>query len=200
MRARSLVIAVAAAAALGSGAVSAQQPGQPQPGMGPGQGMGPGMMGGMGPGMMGQGRGMGHGMMGRGMGMGPGMMGGGMGRGMGPGGGMMGGMGIGPLWQLDLTDTQRQEVLKLHDELRRKNWDLLGKQQDEQAKLRDAYLASGKRDRAAIVAAYKRISDLRLQRVENSLEAAEKMESVLTPQQREQLKRWGPWWMEDAPQ
>lgn len=180
MKARPAMIAFAVAAAIGSGAVSAQQPGQPQPGMGPGQGMGPGMMGGMGPGMMGQGQGMG--------------------RGMGPGGGMMGGMGIGPVWQLDLTDAQRQEVLKIHDDLRRKNWDLLGKQQDEQAKLRDAYLASGKRDRAAIVAAYKRISDLRLQRIENSLEAAEKMESVLTPQQRERLKRWGPWWMEDAPQ
>jgi Spy/CpxP family protein refolding chaperone len=116
------------------------------------------------------------------------MMGGGM-----MGGGMMGG-GMGGLWRLDLTDTQRQQVLKVQDELRRKNWDLLGKQQDEQAKLRDAYLASGKRDRAAIIAAYKRIGELRVQRIENSLDAAEKVEGALTQQQRDQLKRYGPWW------
>jgi Spy/CpxP family protein refolding chaperone len=112
---------------------------------------------------------------------------------MGPG--MMGG-----LWRLDLTDAQRQQVLKIQDDLRRKNWDLLGKQQDEEAKLRDAYFGAAKRDRAAIVDAYRRIGDLRLQRIENALDAAEKIEGVLTPQQRDQLKRWGPWWMGDAPQ
>jgi Spy/CpxP family protein refolding chaperone len=124
------------------------------------------------------------------------MMGGGYGPGM-MGGGMM---GTGALWHLDLTDAQRQQVLKIQDELRRKNWDLLGKQQDEQAKLRDAYLASGKRDRAAIVAAYKRIGELRVQRIENSLEAIEKIEGVLTQQQRDQLKRYGPWWMSGVEQ
>jgi Spy/CpxP family protein refolding chaperone len=135
--------------------------------------------------------------------MGPGMMGGGMGTGPGTmGGGMMMGQrgGMGALWQLDLTDVQRQQVLKIQDDLRRKNWDLLGKQEDEHAKLREAYLASGKRDRAAIVAAYKRIGELRVQRIENSLDAADKIEGVLTPQQRDQLKRLGPWWMADSPQ
>jgi Spy/CpxP family protein refolding chaperone len=149
------------------------------------------MGGGMGTGMMGGGT-MGGG------GMGPGMMGGGM---MGGGGMMMGpGGGIGVLAQLDLNDSQRNQVFKIQDELRRKNWDLLGKQQDEQAKLRDAYLASGKRDRAAIVAAYKHIGELRVQRIENSLDAAEKIEGVLTQQQRDQLKRLGPWWMGDGAQ
>jgi Spy/CpxP family protein refolding chaperone len=113
---------------------------------------------------------------------------------MGPSGGM------GALWRLDLTDAQRQQVLKIQDDLRRKNWDLLGKQQDEQAKVREAYLASGKRDRAAIVAAYKRIGELRVQRIENSLDAADKIEGVLSPEQRDQLKRSGPWWMADSPQ
>jgi Spy/CpxP family protein refolding chaperone len=125
--------------------------------------------------------------------MGGGMMGGGMGP------GMMGG-GMGALWRLDLSDTQRQQVLKIQDELRRKNWEILGKQQDEQAKLRDAYFGAGKRDRAAIVAAYKRIGDLRVQRIENSLDAAEKIEGMLTQQQRDQLKAWGPWWMGDVTQ
>jgi len=174
-------------------------PGYGGPGYGPGYyGMGPGMMGGYGPGY---GYGMGPGMMGGygpGYGMGPGMMGGMMGPGMmggyGPGYGAGPGMMGGALWALDLTDKQVSEIAKIQDETRRKNWDVLGKMQDEYAKLRDAY-ATDKRDRPAIVAAYKRISDLRLQRIENSLEAREKVESVLTSEQREQLRRWGPWWM-----
>lgn len=211
MKFASAVVPLVIAGALATATAFAQQP--QQSGGGPGYGMGPGMMGGYGPGAGGRGGygpgyGMGPGMMGGGgggygpgYGMGPGMMGGGTGPGM-MGGGMMGGGmmggGMGGLWRLDLTDTQRQQVLKVQDELRRKNWDLLGKQQDEQAKLRDAYLGSGKRDRAAIVAAYKRIGELRVQRIENSLDAAEKIEGVLTQQQRDQLKGWGPWWMGDV--
>lgn len=204
----SAVIPAATALAIAASTAGfAQQPQQPAPGYGPGSGMGPGMMGGYGQGPGGRGGygpgygpggGMGPGMM-DGGGMGPGMMGGG---GMGPGmmgGGMMGG-GMGALWQLDLSDAQRQQVLKIQDELRRKNWDLLGKTQDEQAKLRDAYFGSAKRDRAAIVAAYKRIGELRVQRIENSLDAIEKVEGVLTPQQRESLKRLGPWWMSGGEQ
>jgi Spy/CpxP family protein refolding chaperone len=208
MKFASVLVPLVMAGAIAASAAFAQQPQQSGggPGYGPGYGMGPGMMGGYGPGRgggYGPGYGMGPGMMGGGgggygpgYGMGPGMMGGGLGPGtMGIGGGMMGGV-----WRLGLTDDQRQQVLKIQDELRRKNWDLLGKQQDEEAKLRDAYFASGKRDRAAIVAAYKRIGDLRVQRIENSLDAAEKIEGVLTQQQRDQLKRWGPWWMGDATQ
>jgi Spy/CpxP family protein refolding chaperone len=187
MKLAGLLVSFAVSLALAAGSALAQPPG-PQPGTGPGQGMGPGMMGGggTGPGMMGGG--MGRGAMGGGMG--PGMMGGG---GMGPG-------GMGLLAQLELNESQRSQVFKIQDDLRRRNWDLLGKQQDEQAKLRDAYLASGKRDRAAIVAAYKRIGELRVQRIENSLDAAEKIEAVLTQQQRDQLKRHGPWWMSDGAQ
>jgi Spy/CpxP family protein refolding chaperone len=206
MKLRSTMVALSTAGVLAAAGVLAQQPGSPPPGMGPGQGHGAGMMhgpggsrmgGGMGPGMMGGGMApgmMGDGMMGQGRGgaMGSGGMMPGQGRMMGSGGGMR------ALWQLDLSDAQRQQVLKLHDELRRKNWDLLGKQQDEQAKLRDAFLVSGSRDRAAIMAAYRRIADLRLQRIEHSLDTAEKVEALLTPQQRESLRRTGPWWLPDA--
>jgi Spy/CpxP family protein refolding chaperone len=173
---RTAVVAMTAIGFAGATAFAQQaQPPQPPP-------MGPGMMGGYGPGY-----GMGQGM------MGGRMMGGGFGPGMmGSGDGMMSG-----LWHLDLTDAQRQQVLKIQDDLRRRNWELYGKAQDEQAKLRDAYFGSGKRDRAAIIAAYRRIGDLRLQRIENSLDAAERIEGVLTQQQRDQLKRWGPWWMMD---
>jgi len=213
---------VAAALALGSmGVTLAQQPAKP----GPGPGMGPGMMGGYGPGGPGAygpggpGYGMGPGMMGGygpggpgaygpggpGYGMGPGMMGGGMMGGgmMGPG--MMGGgmMGVGPgmgraLWSLDLNDNQRKEVVKVQDELRKKNWELAGKMQDEMAKLRDAYWGSDKRNRSAISAAYKRLGELRQSRIENSLDAADKIEKVLSAEQREQVKRWGPWWSDEV--
>ena len=157
-------------------------------GYGPGYGMGPGMMGGYGPGY-GMGPGMMSGMMGPGMmggyGMGPGMMGGyEAGYGMGPG--MMGGALV-----ARLNDAQRSQVNKIQDEVRRKNWDVLGKKQDEMAKLRDAY-ASGKPDRAAILGAYKRIGELRLQRIENTLDASEKLEGVLTKGQREQIRHSGP--------
>ena len=185
--------AVVAVTALGiAGATAWAQQTQTPPMTGQGI-MGPGMMGGAGPGYGPRWRGdrddddWGPGMMhGRGgWGMGAGMMGG-------IGVGMMGGMGmmgLGPIGRLDLNDTQRQQVLKVEDELRRKNWDVMGKMQDEMAKLRDA-MWGGKRDRAAILAANKRMSDLRQQMLENALDARDKAEAVLTPQQREQLQRY----------
>lgn len=184
--------AVAAATVLSIGAITAyaQQSQEPPRTMGPGM-MGPGMMGGgpgygrgwrdedddrWGWGMMG-GRGMG--MMG-GRGMGPGMMMDGM--------GMMG-FGLGAIGRLDLNDSQRRQVQKIDDELRRKNWDLMGKMHDEMSRMRDA-MWTDKRDRAAILAGNKRMSELRQQMLENMLDAADKAEGVLTPQQREQLRRY----------
>ncbi len=186
--------AVAAATVLSIGTIAAyaQQSQEPPRTMGPGM-MGPGMMGG-GPGY---GRGWrdedddrwGWGMMG---GRGMGMMGG---RGMGPGMmmdglGMMG-FGFGAIGRLDLNDSQRRQVQKIDDELRRKNWDLMGKMHDEMSRMRDA-MWTDKRDRAAILAGNKRMSELRQQMLENMLDAADKAEAVLTPQQREQLRRYAP--------
>lgn len=198
----SKVAAPAVALALAAGVALAQQPAKPGPGPGPGSGMGPGMMGGPspgGPGGYGPGYGMGPGMMG---GYGPGGQGGyGPGYGMGPG--MMGGGMMGPgmgraLWSLDLNDNQRKEVLKVQDELRKKNWEVVGKMQDEMAKLRDAYWGSDKLNRTAISGAYKRLGELRQQRIENSLDAAERIEKVLSAEQREQIRRWGPWWSDEV--
>jgi Spy/CpxP family protein refolding chaperone len=170
-------------------------------GYGPGYGMGPGMMGGygpgygMGPGMMG-GYGMGRGMMGGygpGYGMGPGMMGGG-GPGYGLEAGMMSGLGMGPLQMLDLDATQRGKVNQISDALRKKEWQVVGQMQDEQAKLRDLYLTE-KPERSAIVAAYKRLFDLRLTRVEALLDARADLDKVLTQEQRDALRRFGSGWM-----
>jgi Spy/CpxP family protein refolding chaperone len=188
MALRQTIIGVAAALTVATITAHAQTPRQPGDGpgygMGPGHGMGPGARGGYGPGA-----GMGAGMMG---GMGPGMMGGGMGPGMtgGMGSGMMGGgMGFMALRYLDLNDQQRAQANRIHDDLRRKNWDLLGRTQDETAKLRDLYSAE-KFDRAAVTAAYKRLGELRQARIENSLEAHEKLDAILTPEQRKALRRW----------
>ena len=193
-----IAIPVAAALALSAGIASAQQPPQqppPQSGYGPGYGPGGGAgpRGGYGPGYGPGYHGMGPG---GGYGMGPGMMGG-YGDGMGMGGY---GDGMGPwmmgslaLRALGLTAAQEAQVNKISDELRRKNWDLLGKMQDEGAKLRDLYGAD-KLDRSAITAAYKRLGDLRQARIENALEAQEKIDAVLTPDQRKELRSRGYGW------
>jgi len=132
-----------------------------------------------------------------------GMLGGGMGRGM-MGDGMMGGMGMGmtggmgmgmmgsmhgaPFQMLDLTSEQRTKINKIHDELRRKNWEALGKIQDEEAKLRDLY-AADKRDPKAIGAVYGSIYALKRQMIEAGIDAHNRMEALLSDAQRAQLKQ-----------
>lgn len=170
------------------------------PGMGPGmmgRGWGPGssecpgfgMMGGPGMGVMGGGTG---GMMGPGMG-GMGMMGGGM---MGPGMGM----GMHPLDVLDLTDDQRAKLAKTQDETRKRNWDLMGKLFDEQARLRDIY-ATERPDPKQVGQVYGNIAKLQQQMAEIAAEAHNRMLDVLTKEQRDQLQQWrrggmmGPGWM-----
>jgi len=191
------------ATALALGVASLNAVAQPA---GPMQGHGP-MMGGpmhghgygapsggcpeMGLGRMGGGHHMGPEMMG-GYPMGPGMMGGYRGDVMGPGM-MMGGYGIGIIRRLDLSDDQRRRLAPIEDELRRKNWDLMGKVQDEMAKLRDASWSPDKRDRNAILAANKRMSELRQQMLENSLDAQDKAEVLLTAPQKEQLRQLRRW-------
>lgn len=148
-------------------------------------GMGPGMMWGgygMGPGMMG-----GYGGMGM-MGMGPGMMGGGMmggGYGMGPG--MM--MGYGALNGLDLSDEQRAKIDKIFDAERKQHWSVMGKMMDEQNKLRDLY-AQETPDPKKVGAVYGEIAKLRQQMIEEHVQASNQMQSVLTKEQREQLRQW----------
>jgi Spy/CpxP family protein refolding chaperone len=124
-----------------------------------------------------------------------GMMGGGVGRGM-MGDGGMGGMGMGmmgsmhgtPYHMLDLTPEQRTKINKINDDLRRKNWEALGKVQDEEAKLRDLY-AADKRDPKAIGAVYGNIYAFKRQMIEASIDAHNRMEALLTDAQRAQLKQ-----------
>lgn len=163
-----------AAALVGATALGATAPAGAQPGgYGPGYGMGPGMLG---PGMMGGGM------------MGPGMMGGMMGPGM-----MGGGMGYGMLYQLNLTPDQWTKVNAIHEELAKKRWELGGKRQEEAFKLRNL-MAAEKRDRAAVTNQYKKLQEMRLQGFQARLDTQDKIEGVLTQEQKGQLRRFAPWW------
>lgn len=195
MKQRSLLLAAALAAFT---TLTGAQP-QTPPTDGPLPGYGPGMMGGYGPGygpgmMGGYGRG---GMMG---GYGPGGYGSGYGYGQGYGPGMMGGgmmggygrggmMGLGPLYGLDLNEQQLAKLNQIQDETRRKNWNVMGKLQDEQAHMRDLFSAD-KRDPAAIGKQAMKIAELRRQLLEASVEAHNRIEALLSKEQKDQLRSY----------
>lgn len=172
------------AAALAAFTFTAQAQNAPRgdgpPGTGYGPGYGPGMMGGYGP--------QGRGMIG-GYGYGPGMMGG-YGR-----GGMMGGMmGLGPLHALGLNDQQYAKITQIQDEMRRKNWDVMGKLMDEQARLRDLF-AADKRDPSAIGKQSMKLAELRRQLLEASVDAHNRIEALLSKEQKEELRSYRRGWM-----
>ena len=137
-------------------------------GYGAGYGMGPGMMYGygMGPGMM---YGYGHG-----YGIGPGMM---YGNGYGP--------GYGAGAELNLTDEQRGKIAKIQQDVRSKQWDLMGKVREEYARRAEAP------DEAAASKADDQIGQLQQQMVSNATAARKEMDAVLTKEQRQQLRRGG---------
>jgi Spy/CpxP family protein refolding chaperone len=178
---------LAAAALLGLAGCSPMNSAQAGPGPGWGPGYGPGMMGqgpygpGYGPGMMGQGPyGPGYGRMGGGYG---GMMGPGVGGpGYGWGGGMMGG-GWGGL-PADLTADQLAQVTAIQREMRARQWPLA-------QQMHELMWAGGERsfDESAERRDYERVSALHKQMFDNMLEARRRIDAVLTPQQREQLRR-----------
>jgi Spy/CpxP family protein refolding chaperone len=134
---------------------------------------------GMGPGMMGQ-----DGMMG---------YGGGMGYGMGPG--MMGGYGPGN-WNRgagipNLTDEQRSKLMEANKEFRQKQWQLMEKMHDLGFQGGGLY-RNGRFDEQAARKQYDAMAALRKQMFENYLDEQKRIDSILTPQQREQVQRsWG---------
>ncbi len=138
-----------------------------QPGGGPEDGMSPGMVAGaaMDPGIACSG---------------PGMMG--------------GGWGMGPWSRVDLSAEQRIQVNRIRDETRRKNWDLMGRLMDEQARLRDLYDAP-KRDTDALSEAHRKISGLKQQIYESSEDAYDRIDAILTPKQKEKpsWRFWRRW-------
>lgn len=174
MKYRHLWVTLAAVAALSTSVTLVQA--QPARAESPREAYGPGMMDGYG-------------------GPGPGMM-----RGEGPaygyGSGIMGGMmgGLGPLHALDLNEQQQTHVNQIRDETRRKNWDTMGMLMDEQAKLRDLFAAE-KRDPATIGKQSMKIADLRRQLLEASIESHNRIEALLSKEQREHLRGYRRGWM-----
>ena len=139
------------------------------------------------------GKGMGKGGCGAGMGMmdGGGMMGMG-GRGMKGGMGMMDGMGMmggmtHGLYALDLSDEQRKNIWAIKDEVGKKHWDLMKQTNAEHQKLHEMFGADT-RDPKAIGQQMQKVFDLRRQMMESSIDAQNRIEAVLTPEQKTQLK------------
>ena len=161
-----------------AGTASAQGPGYWQ-GQGHGPGMGPGMMGGYGggPGYGPQGFRPGHG-------MGPGMM-------HGHGAGTMRGRWERIAHALGLSEDQRAKVGQIMEDTRRKNWDVLGQIQSERFKLRE--MVRGDRvDPNAAVEQKRKLDDLKRQVMRSRLEARNQVLALLTPEQREKARAFGP--------
>ena len=155
-------------------------------GPGPGAGYGPGMMRGYGPGngygpRNGYGPGYGRGMMG---GYGGGMMGG-------YGGGMMGGIGFATLRDfadagIELTPEQQAKVRDIQRDARAGQWKLM----ESMHELRwqgDTLYRDGKLDANAARKRYESMESLRKAMFESRLQAATKLDAVLTQEQRERL-------------
>jgi len=123
-------------------------------------------------------------------GMGPGMMGGydyGAGYGMGPG--MMGGGGRGGAYAgLDLTADQRQKIADIQRATEKAQWQLMGTMH-EQGYAMHGSGAGGAVDEAAARKSFDAMTETRKAMFELQLDTRKKIDAVLTPQQREQLRR-----------
>lgn len=150
------------------------------PAFGQGPGFGPGY--GYGPGMMGPGYGYGAG----------------MGFGHGPGYGMMRGYNAGLLEALDLTDEQRDKILSIQEDMRAKNWSTMGKMRSETFRLQRMYAAESV-DANALADQQKKVDELRRELLKAHVESRKQIESVLTPEQKKQLRDLGPWWLSQEP-
>ena len=135
----------------------------------PGPGFGPAMMGGYGPGMMMDG-------------YGPGML-------MGPHGpGMMGGVGRWDTAPSDLSAEQRKALWQVRQDFWKKQWPLM---QAMHAAMwgGDAGDPGAAFDEQAARRAYEAASGVRKQMFENMLEMRKRSDAILTPKQREELRR-----------
>jgi Spy/CpxP family protein refolding chaperone len=118
---------------------------------------------------------------------------GGYGPGSGYGPGMMRGYG-GGLAALNLTPEQADKIAAIQEDVRRKNWDAMGQMRGEMFKLQRLYNADNV-DTKVFADQQKKVDELRRQMITSHLESRKQIESILTPEQRKQFKRLGPWWM-----
>jgi Spy/CpxP family protein refolding chaperone len=117
---------------------------------------------------------------------------GGWGGGYGPGGGMM---GYGALGAVNLTDEQRDKIFAIQEEAHAKNFGTMTKMRQEQYKLGKMFNAD-KVDAKAVGEQQKKVDELRRQMIQSRVETRNQIEAILTPDQKKQLRQYGPWWMQ----
>lgn len=107
-------------------------------------------------------------------------------------GGMMGGYGMHRFGGLDLSADQVSKIDKISDDIRKKHWELTGKMMDESVRLRDLRNVE-KPDPAAIGKQFAKIQDMRRQMLEQSVDAENRIEVLLSKEQKEQFRRMRRW-------
>jgi len=136
-------------------------------------GMGPGMMNGYGPGAS--------------YAMGPGFMAGPGGYAMGPG--MMGSMGGEAYAGLDLSPEQRNKIAEIQQATAKAQWQLMGTMHEQGYRMY-GNAGPGAFDEAAARKSFETMSETRKAMFEMQIETRKKIDAVLTPQQREQVRRY----------
>jgi Spy/CpxP family protein refolding chaperone len=127
-----------------------------------------------------------------GYGMGPGMrhhMMAGPGHMTGPA--MMQGQREARLQALGLSEEQRAKIDAIREETRRKNWDAIGQIRAERFKLRQMFRAE-QVDPGTVVEQRRKVDDLRRQVMRARLEARNQILALLTPEQRQTARSFGP--------
>jgi Spy/CpxP family protein refolding chaperone len=121
--------------------------------------------------------------------MGSGSMMGGMGMmGSSPMMGGMGMMGSSPMiGGMDLSSEQQTQVQRVHRDLRRQNWENMGRLMEAQEDLQEL-LAADSPDASAIGEAYARIAELKRPMIEARVKAMNEVRGLLTDEQREQMR------------
>ena len=103
-------------------------------------------------------------------------------------------MGMGMYAALDLTDQQRAKIVRIFEDMRKKNWDSMGKVMDESATLRELYNAPA-HDPAAIGRQTVKIAELRRPIIESMVAAHDEIAALLTTEQKDRLRNFGRGWM-----
>jgi Spy/CpxP family protein refolding chaperone len=92
---------------------------------------------------------------------------------------------------LGLSEDQRAKVRRIMEDTRRKNWDVLGQIRSARFDLREIMRAD-KIDPDAAVEQKRKVDDLRRQIMRARLEARNQVLALLTPEQREKERAFGP--------
>lgn len=90
---------------------------------------------------------------------------------------------------LDLNDQQRNQIARIQDEVREKQWVLLGKLRDERFQL-ERILRSAGAEAVVVGEQYAKVADLQRQLLELSVGSRNSVDALLNQEQRVQLRNW----------